>query len=77
MVSDMEGCMKQRCGTEFFREEKMAPTDVELCLLNVCGDQTVDVSPVRQWVLRFCSGESDEKTSHVPDGRADFYKSDV
>jgi len=28
MVSDMEECMKQRCGIPFFHEEKVAPTDI-------------------------------------------------
>ena len=48
MVSDMEVHMKQRCGTEFLHVEKMAPTDIHQHLLNVYGDQTVDVSTVRQ-----------------------------
>jgi len=30
-------------------------------LLNICGDQTVDVSTVRWWVLRFSSGDSNVK----------------
>ena len=44
MASDMEVCMKQRCVTEFLHAEKMAPTDIHLCLLNIYGDQRVDVS---------------------------------
>ena len=31
----------------------MASTDIHQCLLNVCGDQPVDVSTVRQWVVHF------------------------
>ena len=47
MVSDMEACMEQSCVIEFLRMEKMAPTDIHWCLLNVYGDQTVDVSAAR------------------------------
>jgi hypothetical protein len=43
--------------------EKMAPNDIHWCLLNVYGDQTVDVSTVRQWVARFSSGDSEVKDS--------------
>jgi len=38
--------------------EKMAPTDTYWCLLNVSGDQTVDVSTVRRWVVCFSRGNS-------------------
>ena len=61
MVSDMEVSMKQRCVIKFFCVEKMAPIDIHQCLLNVYGDQTVDVSTVRQWVVHFSSGNSDVK----------------
>ena len=40
-------------------QEKIAPIDIHWHLLNISGDQTVDVSPVRQWVIRFSSVESD------------------
>jgi len=33
-------CMNQMNGTEFLHVEKMLPTDIHPCLLNVCGDQT-------------------------------------
>jgi len=36
----------------------MVPTDVHHHLLNVDGDQTVDVSTVRRWVVHFSSGDS-------------------
>jgi len=39
MVSDMEVHVKQRDGTEFVHEEKMAPTDIHQHLVNVYGDQ--------------------------------------
>ena len=53
--------MKQRCVTEFLHVEKTAPNDIHRHLLNVYEDQTVDVSTVRQWVVRFSSGDSDVK----------------
>jgi len=59
MVSDMEVHMKQRCVIEFLHAEKNAPNDIHQCVLNVYGDQTVDVSTVRWWVARFSSGDSD------------------
>jgi len=58
MASDMEVCRRQRCVTEFLHAEKMAPIDIQWHLLNVDGDQTVDVSTVRQWVECFSSGNS-------------------
>ena len=57
MVSDMEVCMKQRYVIEFLHAEKMAPNDIHQRLLNIYGDQTVDVSTVRRQVVRFSSGE--------------------
>ena len=47
MVSDMEVHIKQRCATELFHAEKMAPTDIHWCLRDVYEDQTVDVSTER------------------------------
>jgi len=47
MASDMEVQMKLRCVTEFLHAEKMVPTDIHQCSLNVDGAQTVDVSTVR------------------------------
>jgi len=61
MASDMEVRMKQRCVTEFLHAEKLAPNDIHRRLLNVYGDQTVDVSTVRRWVACFSSGDSDVK----------------
>ena len=61
MASDMQGRMKQRCVNEFLHAEKIAPNDIHRRLLNVYGDQTVDVSTVRRWVARFSSGDSDVK----------------
>ena len=64
MVSDMEEWMKQRCGVEFLHTEKMAPIDIYQCLLNVDGDQPVDVSTVRQWMLHFSSSGNDSAHLH-------------
>ena len=36
----------------------MAPNNIHRCLLNVSGAQTVDVSTVKQWVMRFTSKDS-------------------
>ena len=68
MASDMEVCLKQRCVIEFLHVEKITPNDIHRRLLNVYGDQTVDVSTVRRWVERFSSGESDVKDK-PPSGR--------
>jgi len=61
VVSVMEVHMEQRGVTEFLHAEKTAPTDIHWWLLNVDGDQTVDVSTVRWWVVLFSSGDSDTK----------------
>ena len=58
MASDVEVHMKQSCGIECLRVEKMAPTDIHQCLLNVYGDQTENVSTVKWWVVCFSSGNS-------------------
>lgn len=58
-VSDMEVLMKKRCGIEFLHVEKMAPIDIYQCFLNTSGEQTVDVSTVRRWVVCFSSSDSD------------------
>ena len=61
IMSDMEACLKQRCGVEFLHAEKIAPTDVHECLLNISGDETVDLSTVRWWVVCFSSVNSNVK----------------
>ena len=40
-------------------QKKMAPTDIHQHLLNIFGDQTVDVSTVKSCVIHFSSGDSD------------------
>jgi len=61
MVPDTEVWMKQRGVTEFIHLEKMECTDIHHHLLNISGDQTVDVSTVMQRVMSFSSGDSDVK----------------
>ena len=58
MVCDMDTHMKQRCVTQFRREEKVALSDIHRHLLNVYGDQTVGVNTVRCWVVHFRGGDS-------------------
>jgi len=58
MVSNMQVHTRQRCVTEFILMENTAPIDIQQHLLNVSRDQTVDVSTVRQWVVRFSSGDT-------------------
>jgi len=59
LAYDTEVHMKQRHVIEFLHAEKVAPSDINQCLLNVDGDQTVNVSTVRQGVVCFSSGNSD------------------
>ena len=61
MASDTEVCMKQRCRSEFLHVEKMEHIDICQYLLNVSGDQPVDVNTVRWWVLHFSGSDSDMK----------------
>ena len=42
-------CVKPRCVIEFSHVEKTASTDIHGHLLNLSGDQTVDVSTVQRW----------------------------
>jgi len=49
MVPAKEVHVKQWRVIEFFNEEKMIPIDIHQCLLNIYGDQAVDVSIMRQW----------------------------
>ena len=53
MAPDVEVHMKQRCDTEFFHAEKMSLVGTHQCLLNIYGNQPVDVSTMRQWVVHF------------------------
>ena len=59
--SDMAVQMKQRFVIKFLYVEKMALFDIHEHLF-VSGDQTVDVSIVRQWVVHSSSGDSDSRS---------------
>ena len=63
MESDVEMYIMERCETEFLHAEKMAPidNDIHQLLLNIYGDQTVDMSTVRWWVVHFSSDNSSMK----------------
>ena len=51
MASDMEVWVKQRCVTEFSPcRKRTAPIAIHQCVLNISGDQPVDVSTVR-WCI--------------------------
>ena len=58
MMSDMEVCMKQMCEIEFLHVEKREPIDIHQHLLNIYGDQMMETSTVRQWMIHFSSGDS-------------------
>ena len=47
MASDMEVHNKQRCVSEVLHVEKMVTINIHRWLVNVDGDQPVDVSTVR------------------------------
>ena len=49
-------------GTELLHVKKMVPTDINKHMLNVDGNQPVDVSTVRRWVVHFSSGESNSRS---------------
>ena len=55
-ASDMEVQIKQRCVTEFLCAEKMVPTDIHQCFLNIYGDQIVNVSTLKWQLVHFSSG---------------------
>ena len=46
MVSDIEVRMQQNGVIGSLHADKMAPIDIHQCLLNIYGDQAVDVSTV-------------------------------
>ena len=62
MASDMELCMNLRCVMKFLHAEKAALINICVFLLNVYGEQTVDVSAVRWWVVHFSRGDSDSES---------------
>jgi len=61
VVPDMKVCMKQRYVTEFLYAEKMVPTDVHWCMLNIYGGFYLYKSGCEHsewWVVHFRSGDS-------------------
>lgn len=54
--------MNQRGETEFLHEEKVGPIDTHCCLLNIYGDEMVNVT-VRRRVVHFSSGNSNTKVT--------------
>ena len=46
---------------QFLWSKKVTPIDIHWCLLNVYGDQTVDVSTIKWLVMCFSSSSSDSK----------------
>jgi len=58
IASDIQVHVKQMCATEFLHVEKIVPTDINWCLLNVYGDQPGDVSRVGWWVVHFSCVDS-------------------
>jgi len=75
MAADMEVCVKQRGGNEFLRAEEIKLIDIHWHLLNVYGNQGVDVSTVRQWMVFFSSDDSnmqDKPCSRWQDGSQVF-----
>lgn len=53
--------MKQKCRTEFYHVEKLVPVDFYSYMLKVSGDQIVDLSTAKRWVVHFSSDNSDLK----------------
>ena len=47
MASDVEVHTEQRCVTEFLHADEIAPIGIHRCLLNIYGDQTVDVTALK------------------------------
>ena len=49
--------LKQLAVIEFLTVEKVPPIEIHRRMQAVYGDQCVDVSTVRRWVMRFKDGE--------------------
>lgn len=61
MLSNIGMHKKQRCKTEFLHAEEFAHIDIRWCLLNIDGNQSGDVSTLKQWVVYLSSGNSNMK----------------
>jgi len=57
MMPDTAAQMKQKCVIAFLHAEKIISIRIHQCLLKIYGDQTVDVSTVSRWVVRFSCGD--------------------
>ena len=57
MTTPLDVRFKQRAVIEFFVAENVKPVDIHRRLLAVYGNQTLDVSSVRRWVLRVKGSE--------------------
>ena len=77
MTSVMEVWVKKRCVTVFLHAEKMATIDPHQ-MLNVYGDQTVDVSTVKAGLCGQCFPSNDVVVAvvkqRVTSAGADFYE---
>ena len=51
---------------ELLCAEEMAPIDIHQHFVNIYGDQTLDVSTMRQWVVCFSGGNSSVKGKPCP-----------
>ena len=80
-TSHTEVHTKKRYVTEFLHAEKIAPTDIHWCLLNVDGDQPTDVSTVRggwcisavgQWYDRHAILQRAVQSCHTTKWRASW-----
>jgi len=54
-------CIWKELSVNFSTQRKMALIVIHQCLLNIYGDETVDKSTVRWWVVYFSSSDSDVK----------------
>ena len=62
MVSEVGVHVDQSGVIELLRVEEMAPSDIQQALMSVSGQQSVDVSTVRWWMMCFSSGDNDSRS---------------
>ena len=74
MASDKEVKMKQRFVAEIIHADKTAPSDIHQHLLNIHGDQTVDVSKVKVGLCGQHFPSNDTVKQWVTLFGADFYE---
>ncbi|XP_033608726.1 protein GVQW3-like [Cryptotermes secundus] len=66
MASDIQVRTKQICVIEFLTAEQISPIDIHRRLLKVYGDDTVNVSTLRRWLVCFNIGESEVRDKPRP-----------